>query len=255
MAGDALRDLLIGKSNPSGKLPITYPKFDDGGGIPYLHAVSDLCTKDTGGTLPHWENTQCEVQWPFGHGKSYTKFEYSGLSISSQHLNYLRSSESISLNVTLTVKNTGILAGSDTILFFTFDENRATTPEYKRLRGFEKVWLEPGTSIQLQLSLPLDDFRFVGPHDATHYTLQDGMTFRFGISAHIDCRENPDDDLCSAPITMHTDPSYVGACEAACNLWENSGCTGSYGMTSESCWDMCTSIQRSEDVVSNNDGW
>jgi beta-glucosidase len=101
-------------------LPITYPKYEDGDGIPYLHAVSDMCPKDTDGTLPHWENAPCEVQWPFGHGLSYTKFEYENLSLSTDSLQYQRGGveDDPSLTITVTVKNTGTMAGAEAVLFF-----------------------------------------------------------------------------------------------------------------------------------------
>jgi hypothetical protein len=252
-------DLLTGRANPSAKLPITYPKYEDGGGIPYLHAVSDMCTKDTGDELPHWENAACEVQWPFGHGLSYSKFEYENLSLSSKVLEHQRGSEEqgSSLTTTVTLKNTGTMAGSETVLFFTFDLARSTTPEYKRLRGFEKVWLEAGESTKVKLTISLEDLRFVGPHDETHYILQDGLEFQVGIGAHTDCRANSDDALCSSVVSIRTDPDYVGACEAACNLWSTSGCDDHYGMSVDSCWDMCSSIHQdtSGALELNNDGW
>lgn len=250
--------LMTGEANPSAKLPITYPKYEDGGGVPYLHAVSDKCTEDTGGTLPHWENAPCEVQWPFGHGLSYSTFEYEDLEVNTDRLQYLRrSEEDSSLTVTVTVKNIGLYSGAETVLFFTFDDFRATSPEYKRLRGFEKVLLEPGSSTKVSITVPLEDLRFVGPHDETHYILQNGLSFRVGVGAHTDCRVNPDDSLCSSPVTIVTDSDYVGACEAACSLWSSSGCSGSLGLSMDDCWDMCSSIHSdtSGDLGMNNDGW
>ena len=250
--------LMTGEANPSAKLPITYPKYEDGGGVPYLHAVSDKCTEDTGGTLPHWENAPCEVQWPFGHGLSYSTFEYEDLEVNTDRLQHLRrSEEDSSLTVTVTVKNSGSYAGAETVLFFTFDDFRATSPEYKRLRGFEKVLLEPGSSTKVSITVPLEDLRFVGPHDETHYILQNGLSFRVGVGAHTDCRVNPDDSLCSSPVTIVTDSDYVGACEAACSLWSSSGCSGSLGLSMDDCWDMCSSIHSdtSGDLGMNNDGW
>jgi beta-glucosidase len=256
LAGDALRDIVTGTANPSGKLPITYPKFEDGGGVPYLHTVSDMCTKDTGGSLPHWENAPCEVEWPFGHGHSYSTFEYENLSVSSHSLGYDRKAKEVpTLTISVTVTNKGLMAGADTVMFFSFDGTRASTPEYKRLRGFEKVWLEPGDSTKVTLNISLDDLRFIGPHDNSHFILQDCMNFQVGVGADTDCRTDHDDDHCSDPITIHTDPEYVGACEAACNLWTTSGCDSHFGMTPDSCWDMCTSIHQSDELSLNNDGW
>jgi beta-glucosidase len=255
-----MADLLTGRVNPSGKLPFTYPKFQDGGGIPYLHSVSDMCTKDPGGTLPHWENVPCDVQWPFGHGLSYTNFEYENLSVSTTTLDYhYEMDEEPSLTISVTVKNTGIFAGAESVLFFTFDQFRSVTPEYKRLRGFEKVWLEPATSTSVSLTIPLDDFRFVGPHDDTHYILQDGLAFQVGVGPDVDCRRPTDETapLCSPPVVISAGEDYVAACESACNLWKSSGCSDHFKMTRDNCWDMCTSIHQesSGDLQMNNDGW
>lgn len=256
LAGEALNNIVIGAANPSGKLPITYPKFEDGGGVPYLHAVSDTCTMDTGGPLPHWDYAPCEVEWPFGHGHSYSTFEYTDLSVSSKSLRLdLKGTEEPMLTINVTVTNEGEMAGADTVMFFSFDTARATTPEYKRLRGFDKVWLDPGESATVTFTLSLDDLRFVGPHDNSHYILQDGMSFQIGVGAHTDCRNDQGDDHCSDPIVIYTGPEYVGACEAACNLWTSSGCDTHVGMTPDSCWDMCTAVHQSGGVSLDNDGW
>lgn len=257
LAGNAVANILAGRANPSGRLPITYPMYQDLGGVPYLHAVSDMCTRDTGGTLPHWENIPCEVQWPFGHGLSYTQFGYSDVQTNvdtlQQHWDRDRKTD---LEVYVTVTNKGDRAGSETVLFFSFDDFRSTTPEYKRLRGYEKVWLEPGGSTQVMMAISLDDLRFVGPHDDSHYILQDGMVFRVGVGADADCRTDPDSYLCSRPITIQTESDYVGACEAACGLWQDSGC---HELPDEpTCRHACSSIHH--DVIStgvelNNDGW
>mmetsp|Transcript_35025 Transcript_35025/g.84778 ORF Transcript_35025/g.84778 Transcript_35025/m.84778 type:complete len:942 (-) Transcript_35025:27-2852(-) len=255
-AGEALRDIVIGEANPSGKLPITYPKYEDGGGIPYLHAVSDMCTKDTDGPLPHWDYGLCEVQWPFGHGHSYTQFEYTNLSIDSKQLRFsMNAKDMAGLTVSINVKNAGSMAGAETVLFFSFDEFRSTTPEYKRLRGFEKVYLEPGQSTDVTLSIAMDDLRFIGPHDNSHYILQDGMRFKIGVGAHTDCRADGDNALCSESITIQTHSEYTGACEAACDLWTQSGCDTELGMSAEVCWHDCTKIHQSDRVALNNDGW
>jgi len=192
--------------------------------------------------------------------------------------------------ITVTVTNSGTRDGSESVLFFTFDEFRSTTPEYKRLRGYKKIFLHKGDSQQVSLSIPLDDLRFIGPHDETHSILQDGLIFRVGVSSNSDCRRPDDDDdhdhdhLCSVPITIHTEQDYVGACEAACSLWETSGCattlfppsstsTQRSSSSSSSCRNACVSIHDNDTTPSttnnmntmndgggggvqlNNDGW
>jgi len=157
----AIANLISGTHCPSAKLPITYPKFQSSGGAPYFHAVSDMCTLDTAADgsktlFPHYDYALCEVEWPFGHGLSYTSFEYSNISV-SKHLLSLSDSE-VNLTLSAPVTNKGNILGADTVLFFSFDKSRPVTPEYKQLRAFEKVALRPGESKTVSVSLSIDDF-------------------------------------------------------------------------------------------------
>ena len=279
-AGNAIADFLTGRVSPSARLPLTYPKHQDLSGIPYLHEISDMCTKDTGGTLPHYENVPCEIQWPFGHGMTYARFNYSKLRLSTQILQQYWHDDDAheerkhhndeELTVTITVTNSGDVAGAETVLFFTFDEFRSTTPEYKRLRGYEKVWLEPGESKDVSVTISLeDDLRFVGSHDDSHYILQDGLEFRVGIGSGSDCRDNPnaEENICSDIVTIRTQEDYVGACEAACGLWKESGgqcakkaffpLAPTTGAAIAACRKSCASVNffHGEDVKSRSDGW
>ncbi len=244
-------DVISGKVNPSGKLPVTYPKFEDGGGLPYFHTVSDQCNQGKGDEpLPHYQYVPCEVQWPFGLGLSYTTFSYSNLTLSSQVINYFPSGQrhvqvSDKLNVSVTVKNTGTVPGAEVIFFFTFDESRHTTPEYKRLRSSEKVHLNVGEEATVGMDLSADDLKYVGPHDDTHWIMEDGQQFRIGVGAGTDCRSNPaSQSLCSELVTIHAGDNYVGACDAACEIWASSGCDNYFSSTA--CWDMCTSMEGDE---------
>ena len=277
-AGNVVADFLTGRVNPSGRLPLTYPKHQDLSGIPYLHAVSDMCTKDTGGTLPHWDYVPCEVQWPFGHGLSYSAFTYSNMQLSTNKLHHHWNDDDLSekkekkndddgkLTVTVRVTNEGGVAGAETVMFFAFDMFRSTTPEFKRLKGYEKVWIEPGESKDVSITISLeDDLRFVGPHDDSHYILQDGLEFKVGIGSWSDCRSDNNSDnnnLCSDPVTIRTEKDYVGACEAACNLWRESGgdcATQAFSSKAPyaACRKACSSIHFDGigDVQLNNDGW
>jgi beta-glucosidase len=258
-------NIISGKVNPSGRLPLTYPKFEDGGGAPYFHAVSDQCTSGTG-TLPHWEYVPCEVQWPFGHGLSYTSFQYTLLAINSSHLKYrapgqarryLKDSPD-TLFISVKVKNTGTMSGSETVLFFTFDEGRHTTPEYKRLRAFEKVYLAPGEEqvVTASLSISDPDFMSIGPHDDTHLVVQDGMGFWVGVGVDVDCRQAEDSAMCSEFVSVDAGgDEYISACDAACTAWEQSQCSSMYGLSTPSCWQMCTANNSSSSDAADGWGW
>jgi beta-glucosidase len=248
-AGQALTDIISGRINPSGKLPITYPKFDDGGGSPYFHSISDRCTSGDG-TLPHFDYVPCEIQWPFGYGLSYTEYKYSNLMASG--------GIDEDLQVSVSVKNVGSIAGEDAVLFFTFDDFRSTTPEYKRLRTFYKVHLEPGEEITIERSVPLDELMFIGPEDSRHYIMDPHMKSWVGVGADVDCRVEPEStDLCVRLKATHPETLYVGACESACNVWMESGCASEYNLSRKSCLDKCTSIgaYRTGSIQVSISGW
>lgn len=267
-AGRAIADLISGKENPSGKLPITYPMYQDSGGSPYFHTMSDQCTKQNADApLPHYEYVPCNVQWPFGFGLSYTYFEYSQLSLSTKRLHYSAagserhlSADDESLTVSINVKNKGTVDGYETVFFFTFDESRITTPEYKRLRAFEKVYLAAGEDKTVSATISVNDLKFIGPHDDTHFILQDGLKFRIGVGCQTDCREEGENSArCSDQIIIDTGSDYIGACDAACHIWANSGCAQHFELPSTKCWSLCTSISQNRDVMQHlgegEDGW
>jgi len=266
-AGQAVVDIVMGTINPSGRLPLTYPKYEDQGGVPYFHVVSDQCTKGDG-TLPHFEYVPCEVQWPFGHGLSFTAFEYSELTLSDSQIHYTaegqrrgisRGSEDKGITVSVMVKNAGTVDADETVMFFTFDDSRHTTPEYKRLRAYEKIHLGAGERklVSISLSMKDPDMRYIGPHDDTHSIVQNGMVFRVGVGAQVDCRLDPQSkDLCSGPVTVITGDDYIGACEAACDIWARSSCGQVLGMEPTMCWRRCRDAGTPSLFTTNgNEGW
>ena len=259
-AGQALIDLVTGNTNPSGRLPMTYPKYPDGGGAPYFSAVSGQCTAGEG-TLPHWENQRCGVEWNFGHGLSYTTFDYAyGIALSRNEIIYSPGPDSAAtkIKVEATIKNTGLIAGSETLLFFSFDKTRYVTPEYKRLVHFEKVHLNPEEEKKVVWDATLDLFYHIGPHDPAHLVLQEGTQLQIGVGSDVDCRQALGDPLCSAPIgwKLEDDDIYVGSCDAACRLWDESQCSSFYGFDWETCWNMCTSIAKENyPMLGRHEGW
>jgi beta-glucosidase len=243
-AGAALVDIVAGYINPSGRLPISYPSADDLGGIPYWHSVTDQCTNAMDGTtMPHYEYVSCPVQWPFGHGLSYTTFEYSNFSAMG--------GVDQDLQVAVTVTNTGPRTGSETIMFFTFDDSRQTTPEYKRLRAFDKVTLASGASTSITKLVPLDDLRFVGHHDDTHGILDPLLVSYVGVGSSTDCRRSPEENsLCVRLRSSSSSNQYVAACDAACKIWNSTNCD--IGNSLKLCLESCAS---SNSYGSVNDGW
>jgi hypothetical protein len=140
------------------------------------------------------------------------------------------------LLLSVIVINGGIYNGTETVLFFTFDEFRSVIPEYKRLRAYRKVFLAPGESAEVKLTVPAEDLEFVGPNDDSHTIIQPDMRFSVGVGAWTDCRAIPAQPLCvTVEPPMLTDPPYSGACTHACNIWMASGCAESFCLTPEQC--------------------
>jgi len=157
--GQAIAEVLFGVVNPSGRLPYTYPEFVSSVPIQYWHVYSQVTDSPDGVT----------VQWPFGYGLSYSTFEYSDLQLSSPVENCQNSTTPQEvMTVSVSVKNSGSVAGRETVLLFLQDQFRSVTPEVQLLKGFDKVELQPGESAQVTFSLGCEDFAFYG---VDQYTL------------------------------------------------------------------------------------
>ena len=165
---DALANLLAGDANFSAKMPYTYPRE-----INSLNTY-DYKVSEEVGTMAGAYNYDAKVslQWPFGYGLSYTTFEYSGLAVDKAKF----TADDV-LNVTVTVKNTGSVAGKESVLLFSSDIVASVVPDVRRLRAFTKVELQPGESKVVELQVPAKDLAFVG-HDGK-WRLEKGE-FRLG---------------------------------------------------------------------------
>ena len=133
--GDALAEVLFGDVNPCGKLPYTYPMFPNSL-ITYDYKPAEKQEKMEG--LYDYES-QVAIQYEFGRGLSYTTFEYSDLTMSSSEL-----SPEGNIQVSVNVKNTGKRTGKEVVMLFSSDLYASISPDNQRLRGFEKINLEPG---------------------------------------------------------------------------------------------------------------
>lgn len=153
MGGDALANLVSGKSNFSGKMPYTYPKE-----INSL-ANYDFKKSEEVGTMEgaYDYNAKITQQWGFGYGLSYTSYKYSNLKVSQSDFRH-----GDIIKVSVDVKNTGKLAGKESVLLFSSDLIASIVPDGRRLRAFDKVELQPGETKTMTFELKADDLAFVG---------------------------------------------------------------------------------------------
>ena len=152
--GQAVVDVLYGDVNPSGHLPHTYPSRPTGYAL-YDHKNSERLDAEFGteGATP---------LFPFGHGLSYTTFDYSDLTVSETSLSTDTLHEGAEVAVEVTISNTGDRAGSDVVQLYMSQEFASVTPSVRKLKRFAKVDLEPGSSETLTFQLTWDDFSFIG---------------------------------------------------------------------------------------------
>ena len=153
MGGDALANLVSGKSNFSGKMPYTYPKE-----INSL-ANYDFKKSEEVGTMEgaYDYNAKITQQWGFGYGLSYTTYKYSNLKVSQSDFRH-----GDIIKVSVDVKNTGKVAGKESVLLFSSDLIASMVPDGRRLRAFDKVELQPGETKTVTFELKADDLAFVG---------------------------------------------------------------------------------------------
>jgi beta-glucosidase len=157
--GNALAHILYGDVNPSGKLPVTFPvKLEDSpamklgeypstAGNPLKQTYKD----DIYVGYRYYDTYKVAPQFAFGHGLSYTTFEYGKLAVkpAAQHA-----------TVTLTVRNTGKMAGAEVVQLYVKDLKAAVKRPEKELKGFEKVFLKPGETKTVTMQLPADAFKY-----------------------------------------------------------------------------------------------
>lgn len=155
-SGNAIAQVLYGDYNPSGKLPMSFPR--DIGQVPIYYNY-----KNTGRpTLPapdivfwsHYMDEKNDALYPFGHGLSYTTFKYSDLNVTN---NYSSSGE---VKVSVVVTNTGAVTGKEVVQLYLRDRVASVTRPIKELKGFELVELNPGEARTITLTLTDNELGF-----------------------------------------------------------------------------------------------
>lgn len=150
--GDALANILAGDTNPSGKMPYTYPRHQ-AELTTYDYRVSEEMDKMEGA---YDYDAVVSVQWAFGYGLSYTTFKYDNFRCSKSEFGV-----NDDLVFTIDVTNTGNCSGKEVVMLFSRDMVASLTPDNRRLRAFEKVELKPGETKTVTLPIKASDLAFV----------------------------------------------------------------------------------------------
>ena len=179
--GDALAALLAGDENFSGKLPFTYPKH-----INSLHTY-DYKVSEHREVMEGSYNYDAvmDVQWPFGYGLSYTSFAYDDMKLETPA--QFKAGDEIKVSVKVT--NTGKRAGKEAVLLYSSDLVATLVPDVKRLRGFEKIELQPGESKVVCFELPASELAFVGADGKWRLEAGDFRLSCGGLGVMLNCTE------------------------------------------------------------------
>ena len=155
-AGPAVADVVFGKVNPGGKLPVSFPRRLGQVPIYYNHEPTGRpCNPEVKWNSRHRDIPSCSPLFVFGHGLSYTTFEVSNLRLSSSTV-----SKNGSLRASVTVANTGSRKGDEVVQLYLHDPVASISQPVRRLRGFERVTLNPGQTRTVTFTLDKSDFGF-----------------------------------------------------------------------------------------------
>ena len=155
-AGPAVADVVFGKVNPGGKLPASFPYRV--GQVPIYYnrePTGRPCNKQVKWNSQHRDIPSCDPLFVFGHGLSYTTFEVSNLQLSSSSV-----SRNGSLRASVQVTNTGGRRGDEVVQLYIHDPVASLSQPVRRLRGFERVTLDPGQTRTVTFTLNKNDFGF-----------------------------------------------------------------------------------------------
>ncbi len=183
--GTAAADILFGDVNPSGKLSVTLPRVTGQIPIYYNSPKSCRCIDEYYGRENALENYRDEYgtpMYPFGHGLSYTEFEYSKPRVDTETLTLDEIKAGKKFKVSVDVKNVGDRPGKETAMCFVRDVLATATRPIKELRGFDKKYIEPGETVTYTFELGWEELGFY--HFDKQYYVEPG---KFIIFTGRDC--------------------------------------------------------------------
>ncbi len=155
-AGNAVADVVFGRVNPGGKLPVSFPQTLGQVPIYYNHEPTGRPCDVTQKYVSRYRDLRtCDPLFPFGFGLSYTTFEVSDLSLDRTSV-----TRTGTVTASVTVTNTGDVAGDEVVQLYLSDPVARLSQPVRRLRGFERVTLQPGASQTVEFTLDKDDWGF-----------------------------------------------------------------------------------------------
>ena len=155
--GNAVADVLVGDYNPSGKTVMSFPYAVGQIPVYYNHFNTNRPAPDTGDRSwkSRYRDIPNEPLYPFGYGLSYSRFDYSGLQLSSNQM-----TKSGQVTVSINVKNSGQIAGEEVVQLYIRDMTASIVRPVKELKGFRKISLQAGESKQVKFVLSGKDLSF-----------------------------------------------------------------------------------------------
>ena len=168
-AGTAIADVLFGNYNPSGKLPMSFPRTEGQIPIYYNHYNTGrpAANENDMNYVSAYTDLPNSPKFPFGYGLSYTTFEYSDIRLNKNQIN-----PGEKLEVSITVKNTGNNDGKETVQLYTRDITGSIVRPVKELKGFQQVFLKKGESKEIKFAISAGDLRFY--NDKLQYIYEPG---------------------------------------------------------------------------------
>jgi len=148
-AGPAIADVVLGKYSPGGKLPAAFPRAT--GTVPFYYAANPTgrpADPDLSKDTARYMDQPITPLFPFGHGLSYTTFEYSDL-----HIDRERVAADESVTIGITVRNSGAVVGDEVVQLYVRDPVASVARPVKELRGFKRVTLLPGEAVRIRFQL------------------------------------------------------------------------------------------------------
>jgi beta-glucosidase len=153
--GNAVADVLFGDFNPSGKLPLTWPRATGQLPMYYNHLPSSRPTLPDNRFTLHYIDEAITPLYPFGWGLSYTQFSYSDAAIAQKQLDAGQM-----LDVSVNVTNKGARAGQEVVQLYTRDPVASRSRPLRELKAFEKIGLNPGETKRVTLHVPVESLGF-----------------------------------------------------------------------------------------------